>query len=85
VKSYQFLLREEAVVEFGRRTSAERDELLRRFYFLGTYPEHQADECYSGQHGEEIRQHRFGRWRITYQIDSPVRQIHILEFKKLPK
>ena len=84
MKPYLFLLREEVLREFMRRNNAERELLLRRIHVLAAYPEQPAEKSYSGAHGEEIRCHRFGRWRLTYQVDSPVRQIYILNIEKLP-
>ena len=76
--AYRWIVADDATRILDVLTRRQRAVLFRHFDHIGAFPEH---ETGTGRHPAR-RVKMFGSWRITWWVDSPVKEVHILDIEK---
>lgn len=73
-----------AVLEiFAAANKSQREELLRIFQTLADNPYQCGDYVEKDLSGRGFQVKRFGHWLITFWLDDPVRELRIVEIKRV--
>jgi hypothetical protein len=80
--AYRVLVAADALLEFNGQAKRARLKLIDIFSQIGAFPEAEIDHRVQLANGRTANVRHFGRWIITYFIDSPVRDVHILEIDR---
>ena len=80
--AYRWIVADDATRILDVLTRRQRAVLFRHFDHIGAFPEQPAErESGAGRHPAR-RVKMFGSWRITWWVDSPVKEVHILDIEK---
>ena len=64
-------------------TNREREELLKIFRALAESPYQTGDWRQKTKSGRELQVKRFGKWLVNFWQDDPVRELRIVDVKKI--
>ena len=82
--SQHVFVADDTVLEsFASRNKREREDLLRIFKSLAASPYQKGDWRQKTKSGRELNAKRFGKWLVTYWLDDPVREVRIVDVKKI--
>jgi hypothetical protein len=68
---------------FAGGNRSQREELLRIFQTIAANPYQRGDYVEKDATGRNFQVKRFGRWLIVFWLDDPVREVRIIEIKRV--
>ena len=68
---------------FCKCTKRDREELLRIFQHLAHAPAQRGDYVQRCSGGRELQVKRFGKWLITFWPDHAVKEMRVVDLKRL--
>ena len=78
-----FVVDDTVIAVFTDRSRREREDLLKIFRALADSPYQLGEWRQKTKSGREMQVKRFGRWLVTFWLDDPVREIRIIDVKKI--
>jgi hypothetical protein len=78
-----FVVDDTVMAVFTERSRREREDLLKIFKSLAESPYQPGEWRQKTKLGREVQVKRFGRWLVTFWLDDPVREIRIMDVKKI--
>jgi len=76
---YEYLINRRVLEILDAAEEGERGRLLAAFDRLENQPEQAYDFLERGTSGADIRCKFFGDWLLRYRVDSPVRQVIVVD------
>jgi hypothetical protein len=74
-----FVVDDSVMAFFNERSKREREELLRIFKSLADDPYQRGDWRQKAKSGRDLQVKRFGKWLLTFWLDSPVLEVKIVD------
>ena len=81
--AYRWIVADEAVRILDVLTRRQRQVLFRHFDHLAAFPDQATEDVVRYGRKVPVQIKTFGLWRITWWIDGPVREVHILDIEKV--
>jgi hypothetical protein len=78
---HAFVLDDSVVTLFNERSKRDREDLLRIFKSIADNPHQMGDWRQMGKSGRNYQVKRFGKWLVTFWLDSPVLEVRIVGLK----
>jgi hypothetical protein len=78
-----FVVDDTVMAVFTDRSRRERDDLLKIFQALAESPYQTGEWRQKTKSGRELQVKRFGKWLVTFWLDDPVREMRIVDVKKI--
>jgi hypothetical protein len=78
---HNFVLDDSVVALFNERSKRDREELLRIFKSIADNPYQTGEWRQIGKSGRYYQVKRFGKWLVTFWLDSPVLEVRIVGLK----
>jgi hypothetical protein len=83
MEPFELLLHQEVLDAFRRTRGENRKQLNSLFSVLPSNPYLQSDASYEDRKGRIVQQLRVRSYLVEYVVDDPMKEIKILELKKL--
>ena len=83
VETWQWLLTRDAAETFDRCTRRERIRLVALFDHVGAFPFASGVEHLITGRKSPIHRGTFGKWTVTWWVDFPVKEVHILDIERM--
>lgn len=80
---YHYLLTESALATYSDCTARQRAQLREAFLQIAEFPD-AGHEQWSIR-GFDYAARRFGRWSISWRVDSPVKEVHVIRIEDLQR
>ena len=78
-----FVVDDAVMAFFTDRSKREREDLLRVFKALAESPYQKGDWRQKTKSGRELQVKRLGKWLVAFWLDDPVREVRIVDVKKI--
>ena len=78
-----FAVDDTVMAVFTDRSRREREDLLKIFKTLAESPYQTGEWRQKTKSGRELQVKRFGKWLVTFWLDDPVREMRIVDVKKI--
>lgn len=82
MEEWQWLLTRDAAGAYDSRTRRERVRLIALFDHIAAFPFALGVEHLIAGRKSPIQRATFGKWTVTWWVDFPVKEVHILDIER---